>query len=104
MLKVKLQAGKNFPAQEYYIKFGRYRNHSTSIQVLDMNGEPYCTATVALEEYANVPEKYVLIKNYSENEGILEALVEAKIISQPVDTVKLMFVEVYVCKLLVEPS
>ena len=45
--------------------------------------------------------KEVFIKNYSENEGVLQALIDAGIISEPVYKMDSGFVELYICKLLV---
>lgn len=39
-----------------------------------VNGQPYMVASVNYLD--DLPEDYVIIKNYSENEGILECLIE----------------------------
>ena len=54
----------------------------------------------------NIPEEKIgkdeiIIKNYSENEGILDILIKANIISKPIRMVETGYVEVPVCKLLI---
>lgn len=72
--------------------------------LLYFEGEPYMTATVRV----NVPggayypideETDVVIKNYGENAGILEALVAGGIIEEPHATIGMNFVTLYVAKL-----
>lgn len=63
-------------------------------------GEPVANASVQLG--VKLPEKHVAIKNYSENEGILEVLVAEGIVSEPVQYVQSGFVSIPVCELLVE--
>ena len=45
-------------------------------------GEPYCIATVDIPEVPITEngKSYAFIKNWSENEGILESLISAKIV------------------------
>ena len=60
----------------------------------------FCVATVAVEhEMVNIGENDVIIKNYSENEGILTALINAGIIQEPHRAFSYNFVTLYVCKL-----
>jgi hypothetical protein len=47
-----------------------------------------------------IPEKYVCIKDWTENEGILKALIENKIIAPPEFFISLEFININVCKLL----
>jgi len=52
------------------LSFSKYGNGATAIQATSLEGEPLFTATVALELK---PRKgYVLLKGWSENEGIPE--------------------------------
>lgn len=68
-------------------------------------GEQIMTATINPDERnLNAPDsKYtrdtVFIKDYSENEGILAALIEAGIVEQPHRRITQGFVTVPVCKL-----
>jgi|WetSurSiteA1Bulk_404760.scaffolds.fasta_scaffold03412_8 hypothetical protein len=95
--------------------FGRYPNGRIAIQLY--NDEPLkedgytvppgkeliATATVNVVDYEVLGKNQVIIKNYSENEGMLPALINAKIISTPVDMARTGFVTVAICDLLVEP-
>lgn len=60
-----------------------YRNDRIALELIDeKNGEPVLVATVnILKETINTDE--VIIKNYSENEGILEVLIRRGILSFP---------------------
>lgn len=70
-----------------------------AIQLVDEDGFPYATATVYLEDYDYEPGE-VTIKNYSENEGILDVLVENGIVSKMKMLIPSGFVWVPVCDLL----
>lgn len=62
------------------VKFFTYQNGRTAIQLFDSNDhEPVCTATVNLPD-APLPDGYVFIKDWSENAGIYDALLNANII------------------------
>jgi len=82
--------------------FGQYRNGQRAIEMIDeADGAPYAVATVALvDEQLSADE--VAIKNWSENEGVLESLIENEIVSAPIRYVSSGFVRVPICKLLVE--
>ena len=86
---------------ELEVERGMYANGQLGI-VLYYEGEPYMTATVAVDpadaSYLIDESEDVVIKNYSENEGILEALVEGGIIEKPHATIKINFVTLYVAK------
>ena len=51
-----------------------------SIKLIDNTGLPYMTCTKYVEGL-DLEEDQVLIKNYSENEGVLNALIEAGIVT-----------------------
>ena len=65
-----------------YLKFrGRYSlNNTPRIEMITEEGFPYMTVTVAMEQHDPISIAEVCIKNYSENEGVYEWLVENKII------------------------
>jgi hypothetical protein len=66
---------------ECYVEFGTYPNGQRSIQLIDASDDyPYATASVCIS-HVELPAGHVAIKNYSENVGILEALVEAGIVT-----------------------
>lgn len=92
---------KHLKDQEAEIKTGQYNTGSTAMQLVSPDGELLLTATV------NIPavilhEDQVLIKDYSENEGILAELIRHNIISQPEFYVTADFVDIPVCTL--QPS
>ena len=79
-----------------------YKNNRRAIILTDMedgSGVAYASVNVPMEELGN---DEVIIKNYSENEGLLEVLVEARIISEPVDYANISrHVTAPICKLLI---
>jgi len=86
------------------LQFAQYSNGRTAIELLDdKDGEPVATATVNLP---NVPlaHDHVMIKNYSENDGMLKTLMDAGIISEPVNIVASGYILVPIVKLLVKPE
>ena len=90
----------NFNGEELTPVIGQYANGQTSIQLNDSDGMAYMTASVAIEhEMVQVGPDDVIIKNYSENEGILPELFYAGIIEEPHRAFSYNFVTLYVCKL-----
>lgn len=51
---------------------------------------------------ANLPDNMVAIKDYSENAGMLTALTEAGIVSEPVSYIASGFVTVPICKIIAD--
>lgn len=91
----------NFLGYNCVLDFGLYRNGQTSIQLYDTEiNEPVATATSCLDLKINSDE--VIIKNYSENEGILEELIKSGIVSEPVELINSGYAVFNVCKLLVD--
>lgn len=77
-----------------------YDNGRTAITLIDQeDGMPYCTATINVPEIDLLPDE-VIIKNYSENEGILELLEKAGYIQDTGDIVYVGMAEANICKLL----
>jgi hypothetical protein len=84
-----------------HVNKAEYENGRTALELINAkNGEDVLVATVNIPEEKIAPDE-VIIKDYSENEGILQVLVNAKIISEPIRTVHTGFVECPVCKLLI---
>jgi hypothetical protein len=78
----------------------QYPNKRTAIQLVDAeDGCPVAMATVNVPA-ESIEKDEVIIKDYSENSGILAALVGEGVVSKPLRTIRTGFVEVYVCKLL----
>ena len=86
-----------FMGEELTPIIGRYVNGQTNIRLVDQDGYPFMTASVAHD--VNIDDDCVIIKNYSENEGILEALIEAGIIEKPFCEIPVNFVTLYVAAL-----
>ena len=83
-----------FMGEELIPIIGQYVNGQTAIRLVDQDGHPFMTASVAHD--VNIDDDCVIIKNYSENEGILEALIEAEIIEKPFCEIPVNFVTLYV--------
>jgi len=85
-----------------YVSISKYRNGQTVVELCDdvgWYGEKYATASVALSRMH--PEGCAWIKNYSENEGMVDALIDGGVIApDPVVTVQSGYVMVSAYKLL----
>lgn len=77
----------------------RYGNGRRAITFYDEEQGPLLTATVNVP-YLELKDDEVIVKDYSENEGILQSMIDNGIVSEPIDTVPLGFVEGHVCKFL----
>jgi hypothetical protein len=79
-----------------------YPNNRIALQLIDAeDGSPVAMVTVNLpDEQLNDDE--VLIKDYSENEGIYQTLVDAKVISEAIGCAQSgLFVWIPKCKILI---
>lgn len=82
LLVAKMQA-KYLPRKSYVVSVSHYTlNRSPSIEILSINGVLEMTASVCLQDPP--AEGNVIIKEWSENEGIVVALAEAELIGAPV--------------------
>ena len=89
------------------VSMGQYYGMKTAsgvrcpvIQLYDNEDEqPFMTASVNIPTYP-LEEGEVIIKNYSENEGILDALIEAGVVAPPHAVAYSGYVEADVCRLL----
>lgn len=77
---------------------GVYRDGSPALKCLDQVGHPQFTATVCIEGQRPKPG-HVFIKDWSENEGVLDALLEAGIVEEPIRNVTCGFSVAHECKL-----
>jgi len=82
------------------VVFERHSDGSTCIQLFCEDGEPMCRATVFVGGFPQSPG-YVLVKNWSENAGILDVLVKAGIVEDTGMSVPTGYVRANICKLLV---
>jgi hypothetical protein len=94
-----------FKSWNCYIVFTKYRdNDRTAILLKDTSDSgPVATATINLPD-VKLEEDEVIIKDYSENEGMVKCLIEAGVISSVVAYVKTGFVTVPICKLNIDPN
>lgn len=82
------------------LKWGEYGNGRAALQLMDADvGDLVMTATVNLPE-EDLEDNEVFIKDYSENDGILEVLVNAGIIEDTGRRVQTGFVTIPVCRVL----
>ena len=90
---------------ECAVYFRRYQNNRLAIQLVDISDNlPYAVATVNLPEVTDLPENHVIIKSWSENAGMVEALFEAGIIDEFVRTHRTGYCEAGEHPLLVNPA
>jgi hypothetical protein len=69
------------------------------IQLTDVSdGSPFAIATSNIPALNNL-EGYVAVKNYSENEGMLDFLIENNIVEAPITYVQENYVSFPICKL-----
>lgn len=70
-----------FNGYDCSVKLNRYANNRAQLHLYDKeDGCPVAVATINVPNEDILPGE-VIVKNYSENEGMYEALLEAKIIS-----------------------
>lgn len=74
------------------VRFGEYAFGGTAMRVFSEGGEPLYTATVCMEGH-ELPDTEVWIKDWSENEGVAQAFVDAGIITLTGRRVPAGFVE-----------
>lgn len=81
------------------VEHRRYHNGRPAIVLNDINdGEQVAVATVNLPS-ADVPDGHVLVKDWEENEGILAALVDARVVEDTGTRIPTGFVEVALCRI-----
>ena len=79
------------------INVRQYGNGRTALQLVDAKtSEPIATATVNVPD-AILEDNEILIKDYSENTGMLNALVETGIVTDTGKRVETGFVTIPVC-------
>ena len=86
-------------------RIGEYQDGSPALEVYSQFGEPLSKVTVCMSSYGETPrEGYVFIKDYAENEGVVQALHEAGVIGSPERWLDAGYVTkgVAECKLLVQ--
>lgn len=86
-----------------HLRFAKYADGSTAIEIIDDNGQPQLKATVNM-----APEKpaegCVFLKGWSENEGIIEALVNARVVGLTGRKVRAGYAFAQEARLLIQPG
>lgn len=83
----------------------RYQNGRVALQLVthdDGFPEPVATATVNIPEW-DLEADEVIIKDYSENQGILDALIGARVVHPPERRGQFNYTPVAICRL-VQPG
>ena len=84
------------------IKTQKYFDGNTALALIDVVDEaPVAIITI---NFPGLLKNEIAIKNYSENEGLLDILIEKKVISEPIREVVYGFVKIPICKLLIPIS
>lgn len=83
------------------LKFSNYVGGQNRIDLIDSeDGFPVAVASVSIEE--DLKENEVAIKDYSENEGVLDFLMEEGIVSRPIRYFKSGYAKIPICNLIVK--
>jgi len=103
---IKLEFKPHWPGSKLYkckLLRGEYENGRTALELVDAKtSEPVARATTNLPD-VHLGDDEVIIKDYSENVGMLAALTKAGVVSDPVRWMRpSILVKVPVCKLLLE--
>lgn len=93
-----------FLGEQCSVQIDKYAgNGRPAIQLICADGEPMTVATVNIPD-CPVPSGYVLIKDYSENRGIYQALLDADVIEPRTLEVPAGRTDVLLCKLRLTPA
>jgi hypothetical protein len=83
------------------VQVERYPNDRVALRLTDVeDGGPVATASVNIPE-ASIESDEVIIKSWSENEGMADALIEGNIISPAIGSMRTAYVVGTVHKLLI---
>lgn len=63
-----------------YLEFLKYQNGRLALELSDSEGDPYAVISVNLPEYPDLPKNYMYVKNWSENQQIVEDMVKLGIL------------------------
>ena len=92
----------NFSGQDYGVQFQEYGNGRLALVLVGRRGETGAVATVNAPDVPLLPHQ-LLIKDYSENEGMLAALEKAGIVKASGLYVRSGHVSLPVCEVLISP-
>jgi len=75
----------------------KYSNGRLALRLTDIeDGSPIATATINIPEYP-LGEGFVIVKDYSENEGMLDALTKAGIVQHTGGTITSGYITAPIC-------
>jgi hypothetical protein len=95
-----LQYRSKYGSYQVILQKNSYSNGRLAIQLIDAeDGEPVAIATVNLPEHELAPDE-VFIKDWSENDGMVEFLVENGIVEYTGRRVPTGYTSAAVCRLL----
>jgi len=94
----------NFLNYDCKLSFAKYGNGRTAIQLLDVTDDSVVAVATTNLPDVTIANNEVIIKDYSENEGMIAALRNAGVITNPTRFIHTGFTKVPVCALLVKPS
>jgi hypothetical protein len=87
-----------YKGTDLVVSIGNYQSGRKAIQLIDsFSGEPYGCPTADLSYLETKFHSEVLVKDYSENEGMFKWLTENNIVTWTGKTVVSGFVELYIC-------
>lgn len=93
----------NMPFNTYEnceLHWAKYNNNNRpALRIFLPTGEPLLTASVNVPE-ANIPEDHILIKDWSENAGILDELIRHNIVENTHNIVSCGFAVAHLCKII----
>ena len=90
----------SFSDYKCIVQYAKYFNGRMAIQLIDFDdGSPIATASVNLPD-VHMETDEIAIKDYNENKGVLDALVEAGIVSKPLRYESSGYVTIPICTVL----
>lgn len=92
-----------YKSYECTLEITKYHDPQNIAIVLHSIQGPVAKATINLE--VKLRDGLVAIKDYAENEGMLQTMIDAGVVSEPIETVDLSpWAQAHICRLLVEQS
>ncbi len=73
-----------FLGEDCKVVHGEYSNGRIALRIVSLLGEPLATATINMPEVGGMKPDYVIIKDYSENVGMLDWLLSHRIVTRPI--------------------
>jgi hypothetical protein len=89
-----------FKSWDCIVQKGHYSNGRVALQLINaVDNSPIAKATINIPEIA-LSDDQVIIKDYAENEGMLQALFQADIITPPIAYIEAPYTKYHICILL----